>query len=63
MVFKQEQLHFKSVTLSGAHYQLVTGNTESGFCICILIAIIDHNYGIFSLNWDTMLRALNAIIN
>lgn len=44
MVFKQEQLHFRSLTLSRTHYQLAIGNAESGFCMYILIAIIGNNY-------------------
>ena len=59
MVFKQEQLHFKSVTLSGVHYQLITGNTESGFCIYINSNNRPQLWNI----WDTMLSALNVIIN
>lgn len=35
MAFKQQKLHSKPVTLLGAHYQLATGNAESGFCIYI----------------------------
>lgn len=43
MVFKQEKLHFKPLTLLGAHYQLAAGRASRILQLYTYIVTIDNN--------------------